>query len=97
MNGNSVVLGQLVQRLELITPNTSTLQDDQNEWSLYYLDSWFKSLDIWDIINWASVGQGLITVHQYPMAYPPTLIFGNQKSGHCHHCSNPSYVTDQMF
>ena len=33
MNGHSVVFGQLVQKLEQITPNTSTLQDDQNEWS----------------------------------------------------------------
>ena len=32
MNGHSVVFGQLVQKLEQITPNTSTLQDDQNEW-----------------------------------------------------------------
>ena len=32
MNGHSVVFGQLVQTLEQITPNTSTLQDDQNEW-----------------------------------------------------------------
>ena len=33
MNGHSVVFGQLVQKLEQITPNSSTLQDDQNEWS----------------------------------------------------------------
>ena len=30
-NGHSVVFGQLVQKLEQITPNTSTLQDNQNE------------------------------------------------------------------
>ena len=29
MNGHSVVSGQLVQKLEQITPNSSTLQDDQ--------------------------------------------------------------------
>ena len=33
MNGHSVVFGQLVQKLEQITPNSSTLQDNQNEWS----------------------------------------------------------------
>ena len=33
MNGHSVVFGQLVQKLEQTTPNSSTLQDDQNEWS----------------------------------------------------------------
>ena len=33
MNGHSIVFGQLVQKLEQITPNSSTLQDDQNEWS----------------------------------------------------------------
>ena len=33
MNGHSVVFGQLVQKLEQITPNSSTLQDDQDEWS----------------------------------------------------------------
>ena len=33
MNGHSVVFGQLVQKLEQIIPNSSTLQDDQNEWS----------------------------------------------------------------
>ena len=31
-NGHSVVFGQLVQRLEQMTPNRSTLQDDENEW-----------------------------------------------------------------
>ena len=29
---HSVVFGQLVQKLEQITPNSSTLQDDQNKW-----------------------------------------------------------------
>ena len=33
MNGHSVVFGQLVQKLEQITPNSSTLQDDPNECS----------------------------------------------------------------
>ena len=33
MNGHSVVFEQLVQKLEQITPNSSTLQDEQNEWS----------------------------------------------------------------
>ena len=34
MNGrHSIVFGQLVQKLEQITPNSSTLQEDQNEWS----------------------------------------------------------------
>ena len=33
MIGHSVILKQLVPKLEQITPNTSTLQDDQNEWS----------------------------------------------------------------
>ena len=33
MNGHSVIFGQLVQTLEQITPNSFTLQDDQNEWS----------------------------------------------------------------
>ena len=33
MNGRSAVFGQLVQKLEQITPNSSTLQDNQNEWS----------------------------------------------------------------
>ena len=35
MNDHSVlvVFGQLVQKLEQITPNSSTLQDDPNEWS----------------------------------------------------------------
>ena len=33
MNGHCVIFGQLVQKLEQITPNSSTLQDDQNEWS----------------------------------------------------------------
>ena len=33
MNGHSVVFGLLVQKLEQITPDSSTLQDDQNEWS----------------------------------------------------------------
>ena len=33
MNGHSVVFGQLVQKLGQTTPNSSTLQDDQNEWS----------------------------------------------------------------
>ena len=33
MNGLSVVFGQLVQKLQQSTPNSSTLQDDQNEWS----------------------------------------------------------------
>ena len=31
-NGYSVVFGQLVQKLEQITPNSSTVQDNQNEW-----------------------------------------------------------------
>ena len=30
MNGHDAVFGQLVQKL---APNSSTLQDDQNEWS----------------------------------------------------------------
>ena len=34
MDGHSVVFGQLAQKLEQITPNNSTLQDDQNEWSV---------------------------------------------------------------
>ena len=33
MNGHSVVFGQLVKKLEQIILNSSTLQDDQNEWS----------------------------------------------------------------
>ena len=33
MNGHSVIFGHLIQKLEQITPNSSTLQDDQNEWS----------------------------------------------------------------
>ena len=33
MNGHNAVFGQVVQKLEQITPNSSTLQDDQNEWS----------------------------------------------------------------
>ena len=33
MNGHSAVFGQLVQKLEQITPNSSTLQENQNEWS----------------------------------------------------------------
>ena len=33
MNGHSVVFVQLVQKLEQITLNSSTLQNDQNEWS----------------------------------------------------------------
>ena len=33
MNGHSEVFGHLVQKLEQVTPNGSTLQDDQNEWS----------------------------------------------------------------
>ena len=33
MNGDNVVFGQLVQKLEQLTPNSSTLQDNQNEWS----------------------------------------------------------------
>ena len=34
MKGHSVVFGQLVQKLEqILTPNSSTVQDDQNEWS----------------------------------------------------------------
>ena len=40
MNGHSVVFGQLVQMLEQITPNSSTLQDDQNEWSQYTYSIW---------------------------------------------------------
>ena len=32
MNGHSVVFGQPVQKLEQITPNSSTQQDNQNEW-----------------------------------------------------------------
>ena len=32
MNGHSVVFGQLVQKLEQIIQNSSTLQDNQNEW-----------------------------------------------------------------
>ena len=35
MNGHSAVFGQLVQKLEQITPNTSTLQDNQSEWPQY--------------------------------------------------------------
>ena len=33
MNGNNVVRGQLVQKLEQTTPNSSTVQYDQSEWS----------------------------------------------------------------
>ena len=33
MNGHSVVFVQLVQKLEQITSNSSTLQHEQNEWS----------------------------------------------------------------
>ena len=33
MNGHSVVFGQLAQKSDQITPNSSTLQDDQNGWS----------------------------------------------------------------
>ena len=33
MNGHGGVFGQLVHKLEQIIPNSSTLQDDQNEWS----------------------------------------------------------------
>ena len=40
MNGHSVVFGQLVQKSEQITPNSSILQDDQNEWSQYSIQSW---------------------------------------------------------
>ena len=37
MNGrHSIVFGQLVQKLGQTTPNSSTLQDDQNEWSAQY-------------------------------------------------------------
>ena len=46
MNGHSVVFGQLVQKLQQIAPNTSTLQDDQNGHSVVFLDSWLKSYDI---------------------------------------------------
>ena len=44
MNARSVVFGQLVQKFEQIPQNSSTLQDDQNEWSqCRYLDSRVKS------------------------------------------------------
>ena len=39
MNGHFIGFHQLVQKLKLITPIISTLQDKQNEWSLYRVSS----------------------------------------------------------
>ena len=59
MNGHSVVFGQLVQKLEQVTPNT-TLQDDQNEWSQYRI--WTAGSNVGIFLSFtlksASAGQG---------------------------------------
>ena len=39
MNDHFIGFHQLVQKLEWITPIISTLQDKQNEWSLYGVSS----------------------------------------------------------
>ena len=39
MNGHFIGFQQLVQKLERITPIISTLQNKQNEWSLYGISS----------------------------------------------------------
>ena len=44
MNGHSVVFGPLVQKLEQITLNSSTLQDDQNKWSQCSIPHWLDLL-----------------------------------------------------
>ena len=62
MNGHSVVFGQLVQKLEQTTPNSSTLQDDQNEWSQCSIWTAGSQVGIfWCCTKLASTGQGLIT------------------------------------
>ena len=48
MNGHSVVFGRLVQTLEQITPNSSTLQDNQNELSQLVQKLGYS----WVIWNW---------------------------------------------
>ena len=45
MNGHSGVVGQLVHKLEQISPNSSTLQDDQNEWSQCSI--WTTGSKVW--------------------------------------------------
>ena len=60
MNGHSVVFGQLVQKLEQIPPNSSTLQDDQNEWSQCGI--WTAGSKVWIFLGFtkpASAGRGL--------------------------------------
>ena len=55
-----IVFGQLVQKLEQITPNSSTLQDDQNEWSQCSISTAGSIVAIfWEFIKSASAGQGL--------------------------------------
>ena len=66
MNGHSVVFGQLVQKLEQITPNTSTLQDNQNEWSQCSI--WNAGSRVGIFLGFkrsASAGQGSVD-HQLP-------------------------------
>ena len=56
-----MVFGQLVQKLEQISPNTSTLQDDENEWSqccIWTAGSIVRTLP--DFTKLVSAGQGQI-------------------------------------
>ena len=63
MIGDNVVFGQLVQKLEQITPNSSALQDDQNEWSQSSI--WTAGSKVGDILGFrksASAGQGFYSI-----------------------------------
>ena len=60
MNGHSVVFGPLVQKLEQITLNSSTLQDDQNKWSQCSIWTTGSKFRIFlSLRKAASAGQGL--------------------------------------
>ena len=66
MNGHSVVFGQLIQKLEQITPNTSTLQADQNEWPQGSI--WTAGSKVWIFLGSTksvSAGYGLIMTNLY--------------------------------
>ena len=55
MNGHSVVFGQLVQKLEQITPDSSTLQDNQNEWSQFTV-VFGQLVPSYDILGFHKIG-----------------------------------------
>ena len=64
MKGHSLEFGQLVPKLEQITPNASTLQDDQNEWSQCGIWAAGSKVGIFlGFTKLSSAGQGLTSTN----------------------------------